>query len=341
MDRQSRGRSIGSRRTFLGQAMGASLAVAAPRVGRAWAADEKIVFRLDWIPFGRHAPYYVAVAKGYYGSAGLDVTVEQGTGTLQGFRAVAAGQAQFNFGDIGSMIVVRGKEGLPLKAVACIYQKPPHTIFFIKGKGISKPKDLERKKIAYSPGDAVKAVFPAFVKANGIDESKVGWLSVDPNSKNSALLNYTADAMMTFNLTLPVLQKAARPGDEIGTFVYGDWGVDFYANGLLAMEDYIAKKPDAVRRFVQATLKGVEYTLANPQDAVAIMKKTHPQLNEELALREIPILKDLIVTGFTRDKGIGRMTREKMQQTRDLVMQYMNLKTAVPVDSLFTNEFLG
>jgi len=332
---------LSSRRTFLGRALGAGLAVGAPRVGRAWAADEKIVFRLDWIPFGRHAPYYAAVAKGYYSAAGLDVTVEQGTGTLQGFRAVAAGQAEFNFGDIGSMIVVRGKDNLPLKAVACIYQKPPHTIFFIKGKGIAKPKDLEGKKIAYSPGDAVKAVFPAFVKANGIDESKVGWLSVDPNSKNSVLLNYTADAMMTFNLTLPVLQKAARPGDEIGTFVYGDWGVDFYANGILALDDYIAKKPDVVRRFVQATLKGVDYTLGNPVDAVAIMKKSQPQLNEELALKEIPILKDLIITGFTREKGLGRMTREKMQQTRDLVMQYMDVKTAVPVESLFTNEFLG
>jgi NitT/TauT family transport system substrate-binding protein len=95
-----------------------------------------------------------------------------------------------------------------------------------------------------------------------------------------------------------------------------------------------------VRRFVGATLKGVEYTLANPQDAVAIMKKSHPQLNEELALKEIPILKDLIVAA-TRDKGMGRMTREKMQQTRDLVMQYMDRKAAVPVEALFTNDFLG
>src|SRR5260370_5917733 len=124
MDTPFRGWSAGLRRTFLGQPMGAGLAVAVPRVGRVWAADETIVFRLDWIPFGRHAPYYVAVAKGYYGNAGLDVTVEQGTGTLQGFRAVAAGQVQFNFGDIGSMVVVLSKEGLALKAVACIYHKP-------------------------------------------------------------------------------------------------------------------------------------------------------------------------------------------------------------------------
>jgi NitT/TauT family transport system substrate-binding protein len=329
-----------TRRRFLTQAVGGGLALGLPMVNRGWA-DEKISFRLDWIPFGRHAPYYVAVAKGYYSSAGLDVTVEQGTGTLQGLRALAAGQAQFNFNDIGSMIVVRGRENVPLRALACIYQKPPHTVFFIKGRGIVKPKDLEGKKVAYSPGDSPKAIFPAFAKANGVDESKISWLSVDPNSKNSVLLNHTADAMMTYNLTLPVLEKAARPGDEIGMFVYGDWGVDFYANGILSTEDYVAKKGDVARRFVHATLKGIEFTLANPQEAVAIMKRSQPQLNEELALKEIPILKDLIVTDFTRKNGLGRMTREKMQQTRDLMMQYMDLKTTVPVESLFTNEFLG
>lgn len=329
-----------SRRMFLRQGVGAGLAFGVPWVGRAWA-DEKITFRLDWIPFGRHAPYYVAVAKGYYANAGLDVMVEQGTGTLQGLRALAAGQAQFNFNDIGSMIVVRGRENVPIKALACVYQKPPHTIFFVKGHGIAKPKDLEGKKIAYSPGDSPKAIFPAFAKANGIDESKVGWLSVDPNSKNSVLLTHTVDAMMTYILTLPVLEKAAKPGDEIGAFVYGDWGVDFYANGILALEDFVEKKRPVAQRFVQATIRGVEFTLANPQEAIAIMKKSQPQLNEELALKEIPILKDLIVTDFTRKNGVGRMTREKMQHTRDLVMQYLDLKTSVPVEALFTNDFLG
>ena len=70
------GQRVTSRRTFLGQALGAAAAVnAAP--ARARAATEKVTFRLDWIPYGRHAPYYVALAKNFYGSAGLDVDVER------------------------------------------------------------------------------------------------------------------------------------------------------------------------------------------------------------------------------------------------------------------------
>ena len=64
------------------------------------------------------------------------------------------------------MIAVRAKEGLKFKAVACIYQKAPHTAFYIKDKGVQTPADLVGKKIAYSPGNSPKIMFPAFAKAN-------------------------------------------------------------------------------------------------------------------------------------------------------------------------------
>src|SRR5262249_35810509 len=172
-------------------------------------------------------------------------------------RTLMAGQSQFVFQDIGVMLSVRAKEGARIKALACMYQRTPHTLFYIKGKGISQPKDFEGRKIAFSPGDSPRLMFPAFAKANGVDESKISWLSVDPNSKNAVLLNYATDGMVTYLFTLPVLQKAAKAGDEIGTFVYADWGADFYSNGLGAMEDYIKAKPDVTRNFVHATMEGV------------------------------------------------------------------------------------
>ncbi len=282
----------------------------------------------------------MALDKGYYGEAGLDVTIQQGTGTTPGLRALVAGQAQFNFNDIGSMIAARSQDDLDLEALACIYQKAPHTIFFIKGQGIERPKDLEGKKIAYSPGDSPKAMFPAFAKANGIDESKISWASVDPNSKNSVLLNHQVDAMMTYILTRPVLEKAAQDGDQIGSFVYGDWGADFYANGLIARRDVVAPQPDLVRGFVKATLRGFEYTFANPSEAVAILHKYQPQLDEDSALKEIDIIKDLAINDDTTRNGLGHMNPEKMQQTRDLTITYLGLKGDVPVDSLYTNAFL-
>ena len=330
-----------SRRGLLarGAGLGAVL-VAGSRTRPAIAAAEKINFQLDWIAYGRHAPYYTALDKGFYSKRGLDVSIAQGRGTLQGIRTLVAGQSQFIFQDIGVMLSVRAKEDARIKALACMYQRTPHTLFYMKNKGIAKPKDLEGKTIAFSPGDSPRLMFPAFAKANGVDESKVKWLSVDPNSKNAVLLNGNVDGMVTYVFTLPVLQKAAKAGDEVGTFVYSDWGADFYSNGIGALEDYIKAKPDVTRNFVQATMEGVAFTLANPKEAISILKKHQPQLDEEVALKEVEILRNLISSESSK-KQLGSMTREMMDATQDLMARYLDLGRRIPADEAFTNEFLA
>ncbi len=330
-----------SRRGLLagGAGLGAVL-VAGSRTRRAIAATEKINFQLDWIAYGRHAPYYTALDKGFYSKRGLDVSIAQGRGTLQGIRTLVAGQSQFIFQDIGVMLSVRVKEDARIKALACMYQRTPHTLFYIKNKGIAKPKDLEGRTIAFSPGNSPRLMFPAFAKANGVDESKVKWLSVDPNSKNAVLLNGNVDGMVTYVFTLPVLQKAAKAGDEVGTFVYSDWGADFYSNGIGALEDYIKAKPDVTKNFVQATMEGVAFTLAHPKEAVSILKKHQPQLDEEVALKEVEILRNLISSESSK-KQLGSMTREMMDATQDLMARYLDLGRRIPSDEAFTNEFLA
>jgi NitT/TauT family transport system substrate-binding protein len=332
--------STTSRRTFLRATAGAGLAAAAgvrPRPAR--AATEKILFQLDWIAFGRHAPYYAALENGFYAEKGLEVSIAQGRSTIQGIRTLVAGQSQFIFQDIAVMLSVRAMEGAKIKSLACMYQKTPHTLFYIKGAGMMKPKDIEGKKIAFTPGDSPRRMFPAFAKASGIDESKVSWLSVDPNSKNAVLLNHQAEGMVTYLFTLPVLQKAAQNGDQVGAFVYADFGADFYSNGIAAMEEYIKEKPDVTRSFVQATMQGVKFTLENPKQAVAMLKKHQPQLDEEVALQEVEILRTLIAAD--KSKMLGAMTKEKMEETQDLMVKYMDLKNPVNVAEAYTNEYLA
>jgi NitT/TauT family transport system substrate-binding protein len=329
---------MSSRRTFLRGSAGAGFAFAAgvtPR--RAHAATEKILFQLDWIPFGRHTPYYAALENGFYAEKDLEVTIAQGRSTIQGIRTLVAGQSQFIFQDIAVMMSVRSTEGAKIKALACMYQKTPHTLFYIKAPGITKPKDIEGKKIAFTPGDSPRRMFPAFAKASGIDEAKVGWLSVDPNSKNAVLLNHQAEGMVTYLFTLPVLQKAAQGGDQVGAFVYGDFGADFYSNGIGAMEDYIKEKPKVTRDFVQATMKGVKFTLDKPKEAVAMLKKHQPQLDTDVALQEVEILRNLTMANTA--KTLGAMAKDKMIETQDLMVKYMDLKP-VNIDEAFTNEFL-
>jgi NitT/TauT family transport system substrate-binding protein len=328
-----------SRRTFLRSTAGAGFALAAGARSRpARAATEKITFQFDWIPFGRHTPYYAALENGFYAEKGLDVTILQGRSTIQGIRTLVAGQSQFIFQDIAVMLSVRATEGAKIKALACMYQKTPHTLFYIKNSGIVKPKDIEGKKIAFTPGDSPRKMFPAFAKASGIDESKVSWLSVDPNSKNAVLLNHQAEGMVTYIFTLPVLQKSAQNGDEVGAFIYGDYGADFYSNGIGAMDDYVKAKPKVAHDFVQATMEGLKFTLAHPKEAVAMLKKHQAQLDTDVALQEVEILRD--ITDSKNLKVLGSMTADKMKATEDLMIKYMDLPSSVDLTDTFTNEYL-
>jgi NitT/TauT family transport system substrate-binding protein len=330
---------VTSRRTFMRAAGAGAMLLSAPGILRA-APLTKVTFQLDWIAYGRHTPYYVALDKGYYAAEGLDVNIEQGTGAMQGFRYLASGGAQFIFQDIGSMIALRARDGIKFKAFACIYQKAPHTAFYIKNKGIASPKDLQGKKVAYSPGNSPKVMFPAFAAANKIDESTLHWLSVDPNSMNSVLLNHRAESILTYIFTQPVLQKAAQGGDEVGAFVYSDYGAEFYANALIALDDYIEKNPKIVRGFTHATLKGFSYAIDNAEESAAIMKKYQPQLDVDIAAKEVPLLRQLGISDDTKKLGLGVMTKEKMEQTEDLTVKYLNLGSHLPVADLYTNEFL-
>jgi NitT/TauT family transport system substrate-binding protein len=86
-------------------------------------------------------------------------------------------------------------------------------------------------------------------------------------------------------------------------------------------------------------MKGLKFTLDHPKEAVGMLKKHQPQLDEEVALQEVEILRG--ITDSKKLKVLGSMTMEKMQETQDLMVKYMDLKNPVPLDQAFTNEFLS
>jgi NitT/TauT family transport system substrate-binding protein len=86
-------------------------------------------------------------------------------------------------------------------------------------------------------------------------------------------------------------------------------------------------------------MEGVKYTLAHPEEAVQMLKKHQPQLDEKTAVQEIAIIRKLI--NADNAKGpIGAIDKTKMQATQDLMVKYLDLKDPPPVADTFTNEFL-
>src|SRR4029079_19518687 len=92
-------------------------------------AQSAVTFSLDFRALGRHAAWYVALEKGYYKQAGLDVTIVPSQGTAQAIQSVESKAAQFAFSDVAGLVAARANSGATAKMVSVIYQKSPYAIF--------------------------------------------------------------------------------------------------------------------------------------------------------------------------------------------------------------------
>ena len=108
---------------------------------------------------GRHAYFFVALDKGYYKAAGLDVKILRGQGSVDAIRQVGAGNATFGFADTGSLVLARANDQIPVKLVASVYARPPQAIFCREDSGIKLPKDLEERSIANPAGGSIPDLF--------------------------------------------------------------------------------------------------------------------------------------------------------------------------------------
>src|SRR5207247_10751265 len=128
---------------------------------------------LGWRFDGPAAPYLVAIDKGYYKAEGLDVTIDPGSGSVEGINRVASGAYDVGFCDINLLVKYRDNpRNLPVKMVMMVYDTPAFSIITLKKTGIAKPKDLEGKVLGAPAGDGGWAQWPSFVQANKIDASK-------------------------------------------------------------------------------------------------------------------------------------------------------------------------
>ena len=300
------------------------------------SAVDKVTLITDAGFLGRHAYYFVAIEKGYYKAANLDVAVVRGQGSAEAVRQVAAGNATFGFADSGSAVLARGNDNLPIRVVAIVYAKPPHAIYALKESGIAKPKDLEGRRIANPAGGAIPQMFPAYAKAAGIDASKVGWVVASSESLPGLLALGRVDAIGQFTVGEPRLKKDAAP-KEVIEFSYADAGLDFYSNGIVASDSTVKSNPDLVRRFVTATMKGLKDTLENPKDAAEIMQKFHREIDVDLATAELVKVRALAVIP---NSPLGAIDAKRAQNTIDVVGKAFDLKRPVMVEDVFESGYV-
>jgi NitT/TauT family transport system substrate-binding protein len=303
------------------------------------AAQTAVTFSLDFRALGRHAAWYVALDKGYYKAAGLDVTIVPSQGTAQAIQNLEANAAQFAFSDVAGLVAARANSGSTAKMIAVIYQKAPYAIFTLKsGANVTQPAQLEGLEVASGAGSFTQKVIEAFMLEKGLKPSTVKYTNIDPAARVGMLVSKKIPAIETFVMSQPGIAKAA-PGDD-QTFLLADQGLKLYSNGILARSDYLSANPDTVKAFVKASLQGWHDTIADPKAAADIVAKYVKGLDPEVALAEIKIVDDLVVTDATRANGIGAIDPSVMAASVDLIAKSVEKASGMKAADVYDSGFL-
>ncbi len=300
---------------------------------------EKVRFNLDWVVFGRHTGYFTALGKGFYKQNGIDAIVKRGFGSVKAIALMAQGQSDYTFADMGALVLARGNDKVPVKAIGVVYARTPHAVHYLAGRGINKPTDLAGKTLAQAAGASTTKMFLGFEKAAGI-AGKVKKKLVKGDTLNQLLLSKRVDAITEYIFNTVLLNKlGATKGLKAKYFLYSDGGMKFYSNSLLAPDRTITGKPDQVRRFLKATFQGMEYAFKHPEEAIDIHRKLNPQVDRDAGLGEWALVKDMMSSPEALKNGMGYFSREKVAQTIQTMREYLSLTVPVKPEDVYTNAF--
>lgn len=226
---------------------------------------------LDWTPNTNHTGFYVALQKGYYKDAGLNVSIVQPpeNGATE---ACSAGQAQFAI-DAQDTIASAFTSATPMQvtAVAALLQHNTSCVMSKKGAGIDRPKGLEGKTYLTWDSPIELAMLENVVKADGGDWSKVKRIPNTVTDEAQDVKQNPDHAIWVFDGWGGV--NAQVNNVEVDKFFFKDLNptFDYYTPILIANNDLIKNDPETVKAFLSATKKGYEYAIENPDEAAQIL----------------------------------------------------------------------
>lgn len=305
---------------------------------------EIVEFMQDWLPNGRATGLFVAMDKGFYEEEGLSIRILRGYGGVKTLSNVDLKKVTFGYCDISSVILGISK-GAKVKGIGSLTKKTQVGWFSYVGSGIKTVKDWPKASlISSNPGSPSFMIFPLLLKVNGIDPETVNHRGIEASIALEAFLTGKIDVVDGWrgsNFGVAVIKARKEVGKELNWIGLYDNGIKIPGNSFIAHLDTIENRPDLVRRFMHATARGYEYAAAHEDEAIAIVLKYHPELEEELVrLQWEQTLEDMILPPKAEKGGFGWYDPAEVEEARDVILEGFEVEVEVPVEDIYTNEFL-
>jgi len=295
--------------------------------GEVEKGNEKVAVQLRWIHQFQFAGFYAAVEQGFYDDVGLDVEIIEGTFGKEPVKEVVEGRAQY--GVAGTMLLIHRNNGLPVVALAAIFQRSPACIIMRDDMGVSTPHDFIGRKLMARQFDDVQLLTIFENEGINIDDVEIVEHTWDYNS----VINKEVDGATAFSTAQPMLFVEQGVGYKLIRPV--DYGIDFYEDCLFTSEDELKNHPERVAKFREATLKGWIYAFENKEEMIEIIKNTYNSQSSIEQLRfEADEMEKLIMPKFI---DMGHMNPYRWEQIAKIYVNFDRLDSDYNMEGFLYN----
>jgi NitT/TauT family transport system substrate-binding protein len=336
-------RPSGATTAALAAAMAACIAVSPAAAQTPAATQTNIKFSLDGKFEGPSAMFLLPFDRGYFTAQKLAVTFEEAPTPLDPISRVASGSHEMGFADINAIIRYRDQHPTtPLKVVFMVYNKPPYAIVARKSKGITEPKQLEGKRLGAPPTGTTTGEWPLFAKLNGIDVSKVTIETVAVPVRAPMIAAGQLDAALGFSFRLYVdVKDRGVDLKDVVLMPMANYGLKLYGNAIIVNSKFAAEKPEAVKAFLQAFLRGLKEVVRRPGDAVVSILKRDDLAKREVELERLRMaIGDNILTPEVKANGYGDVVPARLDEAIGQIAQVYTFKTKPKAEDVFDASFL-
>ncbi|HEY7123305.1 MAG TPA: ABC transporter substrate-binding protein [Ktedonobacterales bacterium] len=304
------------------------------------ANQHHLTVGLTYIPNIQFAPFYVAQELGYYKDAGLNVTLRHHQFSEGEFDAIAAGKEDAVFGGGDEMLQARDHK-ISLVYVANVYTKYPVALMVPANSPIKTAADLRGHTIGI-PGQFGETYFGllALLQNAGLKASDVTMQNI-AFTQVAALLGNKVDAVMGYLNNEAIQFQQAN--FAVRTLALSDvvQPLPLVSNGLGALQSELDAHPDDIKALVAATMRGVQYTIAHPQDALNISKKYVDGLDDSKnAANALAVLQATIPMWQDTATSSGHNDPNTWQAMEAFMLQYGLISTQMDASQAFSNDYL-
>ena len=296
---------------------------------------DNVSLQLQWVTQAQFAGYYVAQDKGWYKEEGIDLTIVPGAPDVLPIDLVVSGNRDFATSLLADLTLAV-QSNKPVVSLAQIQQKNGLLLVSRKDSGIASPQDFKGKRVGVWMG-GWEAQFWALMAQSSIAKTDFKLVaqgfSMDPFLKKEL----DVASAMIYNEYQTVIESGI-PASDLNVFDYADYGLGFPGDTLLTSRQMVEQKPDLCARFVKASLRGWQYAINHPEEAVDIVMK-YDAAGTLTRPHQIAMMQEIAKLVQVGNQPLGKTDEAAVQRTIDNLSKYGVLSNNINAKDVFTNQF--